>query len=141
MIRCMSKGRVHKKPYGKMWKLKERVTFDCGRVSVCVPVGFITDGASMPRVKKWYLLPLKVLISFIRLFIPRWHRKYEKAVVLHDYIYKGDDVAARQYVMSVMSARNHRHAADLIILHLAKGWRRKPMYWAVRLFGWIAWRN
>ncbi len=81
-----------------------------------VPVGFETDFASVP----WGLWTI----------FPKLGR-YSKAAVVHDYLYT--------------SKIRSRHMSDLIFLEAmevlgVQVWQRYPMYYAVRLFGWLAWK-
>lgn len=78
---------------------------------VCVPRGFETDFASVPRTP--------ILFS---LFGDTAH----EAAVVHDYLYR--------------TGKAPRKIADQVFLEAMKvsgvwAWRRVPMYWGVRLFG------
>jgi hypothetical protein len=93
-----------------------KVTLAVGRM-ITVPTGFETDFASVPRL-------------FWRL-IPPWGR-YSAAAVVHDYLYATASVT--------------RYEADRIFLDLMKRlgvplWKRRLMYRAVRLGGWISWKR
>lgn len=86
---------------------------------VTVPAGFVTDGASVPRVFWNILQPFG---------------EYFEAAIIHDYLY---------------SPRNRfitRERADAIFLEAMKevgvGWlTRRTIYRAVRLFGWTAFKG
>lgn len=87
---------------------------ECG-VTVDVPEGFKTDFASVPRIF-WNIIPPTGDYAF--------------AAVIHDYLYVTGDVK--------------RKKADTIFLTLMKKagvsfWKRRVMYRAVRLGGWIFW--
>lgn len=108
-------------PDGRRWKLfhafKYHVGYRWSKRIITVPVGFVTDFASIPR-PLWWLLPA-------------WG-KYGKAAVIHDYLYK--------------IGRGTRKEADDIFREAmafsgVKPWKISVMYWAVRLFGWLAWRG
>ncbi|EBS7732398.1 DUF1353 domain-containing protein [Salmonella enterica] len=76
-----------------------------------VPVGFITDLATVPRIF-WMLLPPD--------------GKYAKAAIIHDYLYD--------------NALRTKREADRIFLDGmtvlgVPRWKRMIMYYAVRLFG------
>ena len=85
---------------------------------ISVPEGFITDGASIPKI--FYSLiggPLG---------------KYAAPAVLHDYLYH-----IKKYT---------RRRSDQIFLEAMKvrgvsWWKRHTMFTAVRLAGWIPWKN
>lgn len=77
-----------------------------------VPVGFVTDLATVPRIF-WSLLPPD--------------GEYAKAAIIHDYLY--------HYPL------RNRKESDLIFLDGMKvlgvpKWKRIIMYLAVRIFGW-----
>ena len=107
---------------GRHRELVESFSFYLGTDSkACVfnvPVGFITDGASVPRV-------LHSLIS-------PWSGKHSKAAVLHDYLYRSGVVS--------------RLIADVIFLEAMRvlkvnRFTALTMYIAVRLFGLKAWEK
>lgn len=82
-----------------------------------VPSGFITDFASIPKVFQW-------LISKFG--------KYDKAAVLHDYLY--------------FTGCETRKESDIIffeamIVLLVKWWKRRAIYRGVRVGGWVAWNK
>jgi len=84
---------------------------------ITVPSGFETDFASVPRL-------------FWRI-VPPWGR-YSPAAVVHDFLYH--------------TGMLRRSEADRIFLELMKRlsvpfWKRRMMYWAVRVGGWKAWNN
>lgn len=84
-----------------------------------VPVGFLTDGASIP--------------SFAQSLIGSpWGGKYARIAVIHDFLYKTHKVS--------------RIIADRIFAEGMKimgvsWWRRILMYQAVRRFGWMVWNK
>lgn len=76
-----------------------------------VPVGYITDLASVPRAL-WSIFPP--------------HGRYAKAAIVHDFLYAnaiGDKAFADDVFLEAMT-----------VLDVPR-WRRLLMYWAVRLFG------
>lgn len=82
-----------------------------------VPQGFISDGASMPRF-------------FWRLIGHPFSMDYLREAVLHDYFYRIQNIP--------------RKKADNIFMGLLK--KQMPVrcyviYYALRLFGWIAWKK
>lgn len=83
----------------------------CLTYYVCVPAGYITDLASVPRVL-WNVFPP--------------HGKYAKAAIVHDYLYSnaiGSKLWADKVFLEAMA-----------VLGVPR-WRRWIMYFAVRLFG------
>ncbi len=108
-------------PSGKRFRLFLPFTFQLPEVKYRVPAGFVTDFASIPR--------------FARVLIPKLGR-YNKAAVLHDAIYQN----------AAIPVMLNRKGADLTFLGgmVALGvapWKRRLMYWAVRLGGWAAWKK
>lgn len=106
----------------RLWQLDSPLQYMAGVAHggpqiICIPGGFITDFASIPRV-------------FWRVFLPSgMHRE---AAVLHDWLYFIGD--------------RHRVVADAIFLEAmtvlgVKPWKRIVMFCAVLCFGWIAWRK
>lgn len=80
---------------------------------VTVPAGFETDLASVPRIPIFYLL---------------FGGASEEAAVIHDYLYSGGIVS--------------RAVADEVFAEAMKAegvarWRRGPMWFGVRAFGWL----
>jgi hypothetical protein len=108
-------------PDGRRWKVVAACHYvtDAG-VRVEIPVGFITDFASVPRVL-WPLFPP--------------FGKYTRAAVVHDYLYD-------QHRKRV--ARYSRAYCDAVLLEAMKdcqcGWGQCFLIWlGVRLGGWAAW--
>lgn len=94
-----------------------RVLLNGIRIRVMVPIGFRTDFASIPR-------------PFWRLYSPSG--PWRAAAVVHDYLY-------------TVGANCPRFLADAMFRHLMEVsgccvWQRLPIYYAVRLFGWTAYR-
>lgn len=101
---------------GKHWKLVEAFEYHIGSLLskeiICVPMGFITDFASVPQIF-WNILP-------------PWG-KYGKAAVVHDYLYH-----SKVY-------NYDRKQSDKIFYEAMKVldipfWKRYIMYLAVRIF-------
>jgi hypothetical protein len=99
------------------WELTEDLIADTETVGrITVPKGFITDLSSIPRFLWWESTP----------------SDYAEAGVLHDYCYDHNrvprDVADKLY----------REVVTYLNAGRARGLAR---YWALRLFGGIAYRN
>ena len=82
-----------------------------------VPIGFITDFATVPRLF-WIVLPPD--------------GKYTQAAVLHDYL----------YYIGVYD----RKKSDLIFLEAmgvleVPDWKKYLMYYGVRVWSWISWNR
>ncbi len=116
-------------PDGKYWRLAEPFRYRIGGKTseriVAVPLGFITDFASVPRMF-W--------------FLPDW-ATYSKAPVLHDWLYHQKKIMGKPII---------RKEADDIFLeamhtdwrtHKSRRWVAYLEYIAVRLFGWLAWHR
>lgn len=105
---------------GDRWRLEKEFEYYTDitgeRKYIHVPEGFETDFASIP----------KVFLPFLR-----YRDKFNKASVIHDYLYR--------------SKMFDRKTSDRIFLEgmkvLGIGKRRYLFYWAVRLFGWLYWRR
>lgn len=102
------------------------------KIAIKIPKGFITDGASVPRIF-W-------------IYLPRFG-KYTKAAIVHDYLYKGCGSAYEQFGISgYFSINITRKESDLIFKKIMKvsGVNKVKcwlMYNAVRIFGWFSWRT
>jgi len=103
---------------GRRWQLRGAFRYytdlDAPETLICVPDGFVTDFASIPRV-------------FWTVFPPTG--RYGKAAVVHDYLYR--------------CTTWPRKLCDQIFLEamqvLGVGWwTRRMIYRAVRLCGWAA---
>jgi len=84
---------------------------------ITVPEGFITDLASIPPVARW--------------LIPKIG-KHAQAAVLHDYLYNTKMFTRKKSDGVFLEA--------MTVLKVSK-WKRKTMYRAVRMFGWIPWEK
>ena len=103
---------------GKWWKLTAPLEYHCVRTGdiITVPKGFVTDFASVPRVPVAYWL---------------FGSRANAPAALHDYLYREGTYG--------------RKMADLIFLDAMKScgyslFTRRPMYRAVRMFGWAAYK-
>jgi hypothetical protein len=106
---------------GKRWVIRREFFYDVGFEGsgdrITVPVGFVTDLTSVPKIF-WSLLP-------------RWD-KYGQAAVIHDYLY--------------FSHEKDRKDSDKIFYEAMRvlgvdKWKAKLMYNSVRLFGNMSFRN
>ena len=121
-------------PDGRRWKVMKPFTYHIGsersKDTVEVPYGFITDFASIPWLF-WSLLP-------------RWG-KYGKAAVIHDWLYQNYNVTSMVVVRKATLSIDRKGADDIfyeaMLVEGTKPWKAKVMYWAVRLFGWAAWKG
>ena len=110
---------VVKKIGKQKWKLLESFEYHVKKYPskeiIKVPAGFITDFASVPKIFQHIIKP---------------DGKHSKADVIHDYC----------YVTGIYS----KFKADRIfleamkVLHV-KFWKRQVMFYAVLLFGFVAW--
>jgi hypothetical protein len=121
-MRLLTPLRVELESNGKKWRLAERFivyTKQAGEEKVWIEVeeGFETDFASIP----------KIFLPFLE-----WRDKFNKASVVHDWLYY-----TKQF---------NRKTADRIFLELmlALGiskFKAYLFYYVVRIFGWIHWRK
>lgn len=98
----------------RRWELRKPLIWSTTQRIIKVPSGFRTDLASVPRVF-WRILPPFGL--------------YGKAAVLHDWLYY-EAILPRETADGIF-------LEAMIDLGVAK-WKRRVMYRAVRLFGWIS---
>jgi hypothetical protein len=116
---------VSLEPNGRRWKLEEDFTYyteifkDKGidRYYITVPAGFETDFASIP----------KIFMPFLK-----WRDKFNKAAVVHDYLYSTKEVDRK--------TADRIFLEGLVILGIPK-WKAYLFYIVVRLFGWTHWRK
>lgn len=97
------------------------------RVTFHVPVGFVTDLASIPRIF-WNILPP--------------FGKYTGAAVIHDYLYQRQCYQSGEKQITALT----RKQCDDVLMEamgvLDVGWlTRWTIYLAVRSWGWIAWNG
>lgn len=103
---------------GKRWQILSPLLYvNTDGTQVSIPAGFVTDFASVPQIF-WNIIPPI--------------GDYAKAAVLHDYLYRFHVFARAQ--------------CDAYLLDGMKElgtplWKRLTIYWNVRAFGFIAWRN
>ena len=90
---------------------------DVIKATVTVPVGFKTDFASIPQVL-WNILPPV--------------GRYDRAAVVHDYLYQ-----TQRYTRAQSDSVLHEAMEVLKV----QAWRRKAIYAGVRVGGWHAWRE
>ena len=110
---------------GKRWRVNEPgfsygVGSEDSKIRIDVPAGFVTDFASVPQGFRFYVGRTG---------------KHALAAVVHDYLYKTQFIDGTPI---------ERKTADKIFLEAMKvsgvRWtKRRIMYRAVRLFGWVAW--
>jgi hypothetical protein len=98
---------------GDFWVVRDRLDWE----GITVPIGFVTDLATVPRIF-WSIIPRAGVYGY--------------AAVIHDYLYR--------------TATVNKKEADLIFLkimteHGVKRWKRLMMYWAVKFFGFIDWNR
>lgn len=107
---------------GKTWVVLRPFGYDVGSEGsedrIEVAVGFMTDFASVPRLL-WIVLP-------------KWG-KYGNAAVIHDWLYWAQEGRLRRRADGIF-------LEAMTVLGVAP-WQRYPMYWAVRGFGWLAWKR
>lgn len=115
---------------GKKWRLHLRFTYERWRKGsrdrITVPAGFIFDFASIPKL--------------LMIFLPFW-AKYNKASVLHDYLYQYGSRLGSRYTRywadhifrEAMLVAFRHHRSGRVVAYLE--WR------AVRTFGFFAYKE
>ena len=117
MSRFTSELDVRELPDGK-WRLLAPLVYESDLIgTVTVPAGFVTDLASVPR------------LPFVFWF---YGDRARKPAVVHDAIYQ--------------QGSHPRDVADEVFAEAMQAlgiaaWTRGPMWAAVRLFGWSAYRS
>lgn len=87
-------------------------------IALYIPEGFVTDFASIPRLL-WNILPPT--------------GEYGKIAVVHDYLYRTRGLATKAEADAVFLEGMEVLGVGLM--------RRYVMYWAVRLFGGLAYKG
>ena len=87
-----------------------------------IPAGFVTDFASSPRL----FWPI----------VSPWGR-WGKAAIIHDFLYQR--WGGKPRILDMRKVADEIFLEAMEVLGVAP-WRRKLMYWGVRLFGWLAWK-
>ncbi|MBO4633261.1 MAG: DUF1353 domain-containing protein [Lentisphaeria bacterium] len=109
--------------YGNVFTLRERLEIRWNGKWLIVPVGFKSDGASVPRF-------------FWRIVFPPGDNRAMRAAFAHDYIY-------RHHPMKECwtKAEADQMFYDLLIVDGIPKLNAKLAYWGVKLFGGSAWRK
>ena len=109
-------------PDGETWELLEPFEYHVGSEDsaeiVAIPKGFITDGASIPKIF-WS-------------FIGGQSGKYFYAAILHDYLY---------HIKIYTRSRSDKIFYEAMGILGVPNWKRSIMHLAVRIAGWIPWKN
>ena len=109
-------------PDGESWEVAESFEYHVGSEDsneiIKVPKGFITDGASIPKI-------------FWSIIGGPWG-KYGYAAVVHDYLYYKHIYTRRRSDQIFLEAME--------VLGVSK-WKRNTMYVAVRMFSWLFWNR
>lgn len=112
---------LFEKVKGKYWIVRRKFTYHVGskysKDKIHIPYGFKTDFASIPRLL-WGILPPA--------------GSYMKAAVVHDLLYQ-------------TKTRSRKEADDIFLEAMGvlgtKWFVRHMMYYAVRWFGFMAWKT
>jgi len=104
---------------GKTWVIVRDFGYDVGAENsgdhIDVAIGFTTDFATIPRLF-WVIFP-------------KWGR-YGNATVIHDRLYWVQTRPRREDDAILLETMGVLGVTSLV---------KYAMYWAVRLFGWLAW--
>jgi len=108
---------------------------DDGKWIVCSPFGFISDDIGDVYVPAGFKTDL-ASVPRIPIIFELFGDTSCEAAVIHDFLYSNE--FERQWVT--------RYKADCVLLEASKAtdvpkWRRYPIFWAVRLFGWLYWHK
>lgn len=106
---------------GKDWVVRQEFVYEVGEAGsnekVIVPVGFITDFTSVPRIFWWA--------------VNKWG-KHGNAAVVHDYLYQSQTCSRKKSDKIFLEAMLFSDV-NIVLAYL--------MYWSVRLFGWKTWNK
>ena len=109
-------------PDGESWEVVEAFEYHVGSEDsfevIRIPKGFITDGASIPKI-------------FWSIIGGPWG-KYGYAAVVHDFLYHKKIYTRKKSDQIFLEAME--------VLGVSK-WKRLTMYWSVRLTAWICWNK
>lgn len=109
------------------WRVKDTFKFYYGNEEnpywVIVPAGFLTDGASVPRILWWLL--------------PPWSA-YSQAAAVHDYLLEYATSYHHGRQVNVTRGQADRVFRDAMRVAGIGTWPRQVMYVGVRLWGKIA---
>ena len=106
--------------YGNVFTLREKLEIRWNGKWLIVPVGFKSDGASVPRF-------------FWRIVFPPGDNRALRAAFAHDWIY-------RMHPEGWTKAEADQMFYDLLIADGIPVINAKLAYWGVRLFGSAAWK-
>lgn len=126
VVEVLPSGRRFKLYYPFTYRWHRGAVYRHSVLEIVVPRGFETDFASIPVFARWLIQKLG---------------RYNKAAVIHDAIYQDDYSTPNCFPMHDFT----RKEADIVFrdgmrdLGVAP-WKRFLMFWAVRLFAWVAWR-
>jgi len=101
------------------WEMLKPFQYNSKKYGVIkIPVGFLVNGASFPK-------------AVYSIMGSPWGGKFAKPSVIHDFLY---------------FKKTNRKRSDLVFLEGMKVckvpyWKRKVMYYALRLFGFISFNN
>ena len=113
---------VSLEPNGRKWKLEEEFSYytilNGEKKTFTVPKGFETDFASIPKI-------------FISLPFIKWKDKFNKAAVVHDWLYNIKEVDRKTADKIFLEA--------MLVLGIPR-WKAYLFYIVVRLFGWSHWK-
>jgi len=113
----------------KFWIVRRGFTYHItskySKDKIVIPFGFKTDFASVPQIL-WNI-------------VPPWGR-YGKAAVVHDWLYQHRSNPNQKWYQR-MFCKERKRADDIFLGAMTvlnvRAWRKHPMYYAVRSFGWL----
>ena len=101
------------------WELIAPFEYNNPPIIIEMPIGFVTDGASIPR------------FAYSLIGSP-WGGRYSPASIIHDYLY---------FIQKYSRRKSDRIFLDAMKILEVPLWKRQLMYLAVRFFGWKAWNK
>jgi hypothetical protein len=121
-------------PDGRTWIIRKKFGYDIGSEGsnefIEVPVGFMTDFASVPRLF-WVILP-------------QWGI-YGNAAVIHDFCHWQQQITKKKGKKFVTKNISRKQADKIFLEGMAvlqvPFYHKYTLYLAVRAFGWRHWRT
>jgi hypothetical protein len=153
----------------KYWEIMEPFQYEVGEIGsgevINIEQGFITDFASVPHLKHLYI-PMGIIVALIiaRIYgidwllwtsisidgvllylslMPPWKAEYGKAAIIHDWLYQNNDdgkINIWRRMVSKCRARADRVFLEGMTVLNNPWWKKYPMYYGVRIAGWMAYK-
>jgi hypothetical protein len=108
------------------WQLAREYCVSSLGYRVCIPAGYISDGASVPRALWWYAPPVGL---------------YSAAALCHDWLYANKGVRPMLAPPVLSRATCDAIFRNLMLRAGVRPGKARAMWLAVRSFGWAPWNR